>query len=206
MFDDEILSPLFTQVTGYQILLDLLYENEKFVDILRIYDTLVASGRLHKNKYIDVIVLASLYRLVCHNEFFYWFQVIHKCLNDTILVEIFQNTAESFEKAYDIWSRISEVGNKVQFRKSRTFVAGLALNQNRPDLALSVLEGETTYVTMRHIKLLAWARMSQFDLVFDMFRKLFKQYDENRKLKPLTCIVVVSFLLRLSKFRINIMN
>lgn len=64
LFEDENLSQLFSQVTGYQILLDLLYENEKYADILRIYEDLVSSGRLHKNKYIDVIVLATYYRLV----------------------------------------------------------------------------------------------------------------------------------------------
>lgn len=63
-FEDENLRQLFAQVTGYQILLDLLYENEKYDDVLKIYRDLNAKGQLYKNKYIDVIVLATYYRLV----------------------------------------------------------------------------------------------------------------------------------------------
>lgn len=65
-FEDDVLGQLFTKVTSYQILLDLLYENEKYNDVLRIYNNLMMYGRLHKNKYIDVIILATYYRLVCH--------------------------------------------------------------------------------------------------------------------------------------------
>lgn len=41
-----------------------MYENEKYDDLLRIYRDLNANGQLHKNKYIDVLVLATYYRLV----------------------------------------------------------------------------------------------------------------------------------------------
>lgn len=68
-FEDEDLCHLFSQVTGYQILLDLLYENEKYDDLLKIYRNLNANGRLYKNKYIDVIILATYYRLVCEHAF-----------------------------------------------------------------------------------------------------------------------------------------
>lgn len=153
-------------MTGYQILLDLLYENEKYDALLKIYGDLNAKGQLHKNKYIDVIVLATYYRL---------------------------NTPEAFEKAYELWSRMSEVGNKVQFRKSRTFIAGLALKQNRPDVALKILEGDTTYVTMRHIKMLAWAQTGQFDRIFEMLKQLIERHNENPKLKPFQSILVVSY-------------
>lgn len=99
---------------------------------------------------------------------------------------------EAFERAYELWTRMTEVGNKVQFRKSRTFIAGLALKQNRPELALSILEGDTTYVTMRHIKMLAWAQIGQFDRVFEMLNQLIKRHGENPKLKPFQSISVVS--------------
>lgn len=87
---------------------------------------------------------------------------------------------------------MTEVGNKVQFRKSRTFIAGLALKQNRPELALSILEGDTTYVTMRHIKMLAWAQIGQFDRIFEMLKQLMERHIENPKLKPFQSISVVS--------------
>lgn len=65
-FEDGVLGQLFNKVTSYQILLDLLYENERYHDVLRIYNKLMMHGRLHKNKYIDVIILATYYRLVRH--------------------------------------------------------------------------------------------------------------------------------------------
>lgn len=110
----------------------------------------------------------------------------------TKVVIHFQNTPDAFEQAYELWTRMTEVGNKVQFRKSRTFIAGLALKQNRPELALNILSGETTYVTMRHIKLLAWAQIGQFNQIFDMLQLLIKRHEENLKLKPFTSISVVS--------------
>lgn len=184
-------------MTGYQILLDLLYENEKYEDLLHIYRELNAKGRLYKNKYIDVIVLATYYRLVSVVEFsnkmdfhyaFYLRLRTKPKKNDS------QNTPDAFEQAYELWTQLTEVGNKVQFRKSRTFTAGLALKQNRPELALKILEGETIYVTMRHIKLLAWAQIGKFDEVFKMLEELIKLHGENPKLKPFSSISVVSVL------------
>lgn len=104
-----------------------------------------------------------------------------------------QNTPEALEQAYALWSNITEAGNKVQFRKSRTFVAGLALKQNQPELALKILEGETTYVTMRHIKLLAWAKLGQFDKVFEMFQTILRRQKDEKKYEPQTSIAVVGF-------------
>lgn len=80
----------------------------------------------------------------------------------------------------------------MQFRKSRTFVAGLAVKQQQPELALKILDGETTYVTMRHIKLLAWAHTGQFDNVSEMFRTIIKRHKTETKYNPLTSIQVVS--------------
>lgn len=84
------------------------------------------------------------------------------------------------------------MGNKTQFRKSRTFVAGLAVKQNQPELALKILEGESTYVTMRHIKLLAWAQLGQFDKVFEMLRNILNRHENEKKYNPLTSTQVVS--------------
>lgn len=114
---------------------------------------------------------------------------LEKDSNTSILL---QNTPEAFEQAYELWSRMTEVGNKVQFRKSRTFIAGLALKQNRPNAALQILEGDTTYVTMRHIKLLAWAKIGQFDRIFEMLKQMIERHNENPKLKPFQSIPVVS--------------
>lgn len=92
-----------------------------------------------------------------------------------------------------MWLTLTQTGNKVQFRKSRTFVAGLALNQNRPEIALKILEGETMYVAMRHIKLLAWAQTGQFEKVFSMLKATVRQHEQNQKIKQMTSNQVVCF-------------
>lgn len=97
-----------------------------------------------------------------------------------------------------------EVGNKVQFRKSRTFMAGLALKQNRPEVALSILKGESTYVTMRHIKMLAWAQLGQFNQVFELLQQLIERHRENPKLKPFSSISVVSIIITLFIFSMEV--
>lgn len=122
----------------------------------------------------------------------YLTNVISKCHFFIILFTIKKNTPEALDSAYELWSKISNKGNQIQFRKSRTFVAGLALKQNRPELALEILEGDTTYVSMRHIKILAWARTGQFDKVFEMFRTLMKRHAEEKKYEPLSSVPIVS--------------
>lgn len=146
-------------------------------------------NRLYKNKYIDVIVLATYYRLVRYFDLFVFPSLLDFI---TTIWTLLQNTPEALEEAYALWSRMTEAGNKVQFRKSRTFVAGLAVKQNQPEMALKILEGETTYVTMRHIKLLAWSQLGQFDMVFEMFRTILKRKQDEKKYEPQTSISVVS--------------
>lgn len=90
---------------------------------------------------------------------------------------------DSLQKALDLWNKMS-ASDSVQFRKSRTFVAGLAVNQNQPKVALQILEGETTYVTMRHVKLMAWAQLGEFDKIFEMFRTILKRHEEEKKYNP----------------------
>lgn len=68
------------------------------------------------------------------------------------------------------------------------------MKQNQSELALKILEGETTYVTMRHIKLLAWTQLGQFDKVFEMFRSILKRHEDEKKYNPLTSIQIVSYM------------
>lgn len=65
-FDDEILGKLFTQKIGHQVLLDMLYENQQYGDVLRIHQQLDVAGHLGTShrRYLDVIVLATYYKLV----------------------------------------------------------------------------------------------------------------------------------------------
>lgn len=90
----------------------------------------------------------------------------------------------------------------MQFRKSRTFVAALAVKQNQPKLALEILKGETMYVSMRHIKLMAWAQTGQFDEIFSMLRSVI-ELNNKPKMDPKTSNQVVNFICTLPTFFIN---
>lgn len=81
--------------------------------------------------------------------------------------------------------------NRKYLRRSRLFVAALALNQNQPAVALNILDGEsrkeeTNYITARQIRLIAWSRMHKFDGIIDMLHGLLEEHKRYRAFKPHT--------------------
>ncbi|XP_031629373.1 pentatricopeptide repeat-containing protein 2, mitochondrial-like [Contarinia nasturtii] len=173
-YEDEHLRTLFTQVSGHQLLLDLLYEHKMYDDLLRIYESLNMKGQLDTFKQINVIVLATYYQL---------------------------NTPETLQKAYTLWKKVNRNKTKNQYRKSRTFVAGLALKQNDPGLALNVLEDgvDHFYVTMRHIRLLAWAQLKRFDNILRTLRMILQRFQKEKVIDQLTSIPVLDDIGKLLK-------
>lgn len=94
------------------------------------------------------------------------------------------------------WKAITSSDRKY-LRRSRLFVAALALNQNQPAVALNILDGdtrkeETNYVTIRQIRLVAWSRMHKFDGVIDMLRGLLEEHKSSRAFKPHTSLDVLN--------------
>ncbi|XP_031617531.1 pentatricopeptide repeat-containing protein 2, mitochondrial-like [Contarinia nasturtii] len=156
-FDDKIIGQLFTDNIGHQVLLDMLYENKKYDDVLRVYESLDKRGHLRGNnrRHLDVIVLATYYRL---------------------------NTPEALKQAYALWKEMQSNGSH-QYRKSRTFVAGLAIKQNEPQLALDIIEDEEQqlYVNNRHILLLAWAQLQRYTDIIEMLKYLFEIHKNDGK-------------------------
>lgn len=69
---------------------------------------------------------------------------------------VLQNTIESFEYACKLWSEQQEAGH-IPIRKTITFFAANAINQNSPHIALEVITSvrNQAYVTLRNIKVLA---------------------------------------------------
>lgn len=59
-----MLCQLFTKITALQVLFDLLYENQKYEDLIRIHGNLNKNGYLYEFKRLNVILFASYYRLV----------------------------------------------------------------------------------------------------------------------------------------------
>lgn len=55
-------------------------------------------------------------------------------------------------------------------------LAGLALKQNSPEIALSLVDISSSYVTIRFIKLMAYTQMGEFDKAFDILRQTIQIY------------------------------
>lgn len=77
---------------------------------------------------------------------------------------VFQNTPESFEVCEEIMKAADEKSSMLPAR-TLFFIAALALNQNRPELAveLTTQYARPNYITIRCIRLIAFAQLKRFD-------------------------------------------
>lgn len=84
--------------------------------------------------------------------------------------------------------------HKQHFRKSLTFVAGLAVKKNQPETALKVLEPIFTgfHMPLRHIKLLAWSQMGQIFNIDEMLRTIIKRHRQINVEHERTSVEVVN--------------
>ena len=90
----------------------------------------------------------------------------------TVTLETFQNTSESFEKAKSLLDEYEKLGTSPPLRRVLTYTAMLALKQNKPEEVLSILEktSQSNYVTVLHLRLLAFAKLGQFSDVIAILR------------------------------------
>lgn len=131
LFNDPEMDGFFNHLSSYQILMDLLFINEKFDQILLVYKS-IQDRQLQIAKFpkgVMMLVFAACYKL---------------------------NTIESFEYACKLWSEQQEAGHS-PIRKTITFFAANAINQNSPHIALEVITSvrNQLYVTLRNIKVVA---------------------------------------------------
>ncbi|XP_025195843.1 pentatricopeptide repeat-containing protein 2, mitochondrial-like [Melanaphis sacchari] len=131
LFNDPEMDGFFNHLSSYQILMDLLFINGKFDQILTVYKS-IQERQLQIAKFpkgVMMLVFAACYKL---------------------------NTTESFEYACKLWSDQQEAGHS-PIRKTITFFAANAINQNSPHIALEVITSvrNQSYVTLRNIKVLA---------------------------------------------------
>lgn len=140
LFNDPEMEGFFNQLSSYQVLLDLLFINEKFIEILDVYKQ-IQEKQLQIAKFpkgVMMFVFAACYKL---------------------------NTAESFEYACQLWKEQQEAGHS-PIRKTITFFAGNAINQNSPHIALEVITSvrNQQYVTLRNLKVVALCDLNR---IFD---------------------------------------
>ncbi|PNF38994.1 hypothetical protein B7P43_G05983 [Cryptotermes secundus] len=133
VFKDPDLEDFFAQLGTYQILMDLLFENGKYQDILDVFE--IIKQRQHQEakypKNVVILTFAACFKL---------------------------NTADSFKYGMDLWKELKEIGH-IPMRRAITFAAGLALNQNAPHIAFEIISGmhQQNYVTVRNLKVAALA-------------------------------------------------
>ncbi|XP_030758672.1 pentatricopeptide repeat-containing protein 2, mitochondrial-like [Sitophilus oryzae] len=150
-FKSDELSVSFDQLMSYQILLDLLYENKKYKEILEVANIIKAKqieGSITP-KNVVVLVLAACYKL---------------------------KSKESFDYAIKLWSDLQNTGHQ-PMRRAVTFCAALALNQDRPDIALEVLSTckNQNYTTIRNLKILALCSIGRIEEVIPILKSVLNE-------------------------------
>lgn len=128
LFKEEKYNGFFDQLSTYQILGDLLYENGQYAQVREMFDLIktrqVQGGRYPKHSI--TLTFAACYR---------------------------ENTEESFRYAMDLWKELNAVGH-IPMRKATAFAAALALKHNQPGIAMEIVGTVTkgNYVTIRQLK------------------------------------------------------
>jgi len=145
-FNDPSLEGFFDQLASYQILLDLLYKNKMYQEVLDTFEQ-IKTKQVQMTKYprnVMVLVFATLHQL---------------------------NTVQSYELACKLLTEMKDVGVEPA-RRTITYACALAVNQNAPNVALEVLSNvqNANYVTVRNLKMLALANIGRPDDVMPILR------------------------------------
>ncbi|KAK9730471.1 hypothetical protein QE152_g15153 [Popillia japonica] len=150
-FKSSDLEGFFDQLISYQLLCDLLYENQLYKEILEcfkiIQDRQIGGMKYPKN--IVVLVMAACYKM---------------------------NTPESLEFAIKLWQDLMDIGHRPA-RRAVTFFAKLLLNNDKPELALEVLGvvQNQNYTTIRNLKILTFTKLNRLDDTIPILKSILKQ-------------------------------
>lgn len=151
LFLHEDFKTFFTQNNSYHLLMDLLFKNERYEDIIKLFD-IVESRQSQGTRYPRSLVnlyLAALYKI---------------------------NTPEALDRVKCLYTRLNASGHN-HVRRSICFAAALALRQGQYNEAiefLALIPGTGTYVTMRNIKILAMSGVTRYDDVLDLLHAVLK--------------------------------
>ncbi|KAL1463570.1 hypothetical protein WDU94_015310 [Cyamophila willieti] len=148
MFLHEDFKYFFTQNNSYHLLLDLLFKNEKYEDVVKVFDNIEArqSQGTRYPKSALILYLAALYKM---------------------------NTPEAFERVLILYRKLNAAGVG-HVRRAISFAAALAVNQGRYNEAIefmALLPGSGTYVTIRNLKLLAMNGVGRLDDVLNLLQQ-----------------------------------
>lgn len=148
---DQELDGFFDQFSSYQIAMDLLFKEQRYQDVLDIFNSM-QQKQLYGTKYpreCVVLALGACYKL---------------------------NTHESYEYALKLIQDARTVGALV-LRKGLAFAAMLAVNHNEPKVAMELLalSAQLNYITIRNIRMMALADLDRVDDVFLTLRSIVHQ-------------------------------
>ncbi|XP_042909663.1 pentatricopeptide repeat-containing protein 2, mitochondrial isoform X2 [Parasteatoda tepidariorum] len=150
-FKDQELEGFFDQLKSYYLGMDIYFKNGKYEEILDAFDQLQAKKIAETKFPREGVVLATgaCYKL---------------------------NTPETFQRATELVTLAREARVPV-LRKALTFVVALALNQNKPDIALEILSSIDRYnnITGNNLKLLAYAGLGRTQDAFSILRQITDQ-------------------------------
>ncbi|XP_071454606.1 pentatricopeptide repeat-containing protein 2, mitochondrial-like [Hetaerina americana] len=137
LFKDPELDGFFDQLVSYQVLMDLLYKNSMYKEVLEVFD-IIQGKQIHGPKYpknVVILAMASCYKM---------------------------NTKEYLDYAMNAWKKMLELGH-TPVRRAVTFAAALAINQNSPHIALEILSctQHPNYITVRNLKVAALADLGR---------------------------------------------
>lgn len=154
-FNDSELEGMFDQLISYQILIDMLYEQNRYDDILNVFHV-IKSRQIQGGRYprhVIVLVFGACYK---------------------------KNTPESFQYSKELWNELNNVGHE-PMRRAATFAAGLAIQQNNAPVALEILSSirQQHYMTVRNLKVLALSQMGRADDALPVLRSVLEMNDPN---------------------------
>lgn len=154
-FQNPELSGFFDQLISYQILVDMLYEKQRYADVRSVFDAIRSrqiQGGMYP-KHVVVLVFAACYK---------------------------ENTAESYAYSSQLWKELNDVGH-IPMRKATTFAAALALAQGAPHVALEIIGTvrQQSYMTVRNIKVLALAQLGRCDDVIPVMRSVLEHQPQS---------------------------
>ncbi|XP_052873563.1 pentatricopeptide repeat-containing protein 2, mitochondrial-like [Anopheles cruzii] len=157
----------FDQLSSYQILSDLLYENGRYREVRELFDSIkgrqIQGGRFPKH-----------------------------CITLTFAACYKENTPASYQYAMDLWKELNSVGH-IPMRKATAFAAALALNNGQPEIALEILGTvvKGNYVTIRQLKTVTLCSLGRLDDLLPIFRSVLEVKGHYQEKQQTFCREVV---------------
>lgn len=153
--DVEKFGEFFNQRGSYKIVMTMLYNVGRYNDVLEIYE--LANERLHKSpgeeesheKGLSTLAFAALAKM---------------------------NNEEAFIKAEDLFAKISRESGMERGLRSASFMAYLAVNNNRPKYALNLISNTPSrqYVTLKEMKIVSLVKLERYEDILLQVREFIK--------------------------------